>query len=211
MQADSGDVNKKAAELGLPVIADAKRGDIGSTAQAYSSAFLGKDAPFAADALTVNPFLGFDTLEPFIQDCEKYGKGIFVLVKTSNPGSAALQGETSHKVAEWLNQSGEKFIGACGYSSLGAVVGATHPEEARELRGAMPKNFFLIPGYGAQGGSAADAVAGFSKTKHGGIINVSRGLCGNIPADIQSYETLKATFESRIRKMNLEIGSCLND
>jgi orotidine-5'-phosphate decarboxylase len=170
---------------GVPIIADAKRGDIGSTAAAYASAFLKNAAPsLQADALTVNPFLGFDTLEPFVKACRQHGTGIFVLVKTSNPGSHDIQNvicrktglKISEKVALWIGDRAEELTGKSGYSSLGAVVGATYPGEAKAMRNRMPNSLFLIPGLGAQGGTAKDAVAGFDEHDKGGIINVSRGL-----------------------------------
>lgn len=176
-----------AKDLKLLVIADIKRGDIGSTADAYANAYLRSknslEQSFSADAITINPFLGFDTLEPFIKACEETGKGLFVLVRTSNPGSKDLQdakledGRTSSEaIADFLNKNSERLIGKCGYSALGAVIGATHPEEAKALRKRMPKTLFLIPGYGAQGGTASDAIASFNSDKLGGLINVSRGL-----------------------------------
>lgn len=191
------DICAAARKAGFIVIADVKRGDIGSTAQAYSQAYLGKvgflshhETPFDVDAITVNPFLGFDTIEVFLNDCVKHEKGIFVLVKTSNPGSGGIQGlpvpttdqparTVSDHVANWCAEQAPKLLGTSGYSGLGAVVGATYPEQARALRRLMPKNFFLIPGLGAQGGSAADAVAGFGSVggrPGGAIVNVSRGL-----------------------------------
>jgi orotidine-5'-phosphate decarboxylase len=188
-------VCRAARERGLPVIADAKRGDIGSTAQAYSRAFIGKVTVGArtiptwnVDAVTVNPFLGFDTIAPFVADCLDHERGIFVLVKTSNPGSGDIQGirggesdlDISGSIARWLDKEGRKLLGTCSFSSLGAVVGAPYPAEAKRLRELMPRNFFLIPGMGAQGGTAADAVAGFGVNErgepHGALINLSRGL-----------------------------------
>ncbi|MCB0332908.1 MAG: orotidine-5'-phosphate decarboxylase [Bdellovibrionales bacterium] len=173
-------------EYELPVVIDAKRGDIGSTADAYAKAYLGANAPFPADALTVNPFLGFDTIESFLKACEECGKGIFVLVKTSNPGSGDLQNQhigdgctISERIADWLSEHSSRLQGSCGYSGLGAVIGATYPHEAKAMRERMPNNFFLIPGLGSQGGSADDAIAGFGEqngAKGGAIINVSRGL-----------------------------------
>ena len=209
---------------GLPVIADAKRGDIGNTAAAYSAAFLGKTkafntefSVFDADAVTVSPFLGFDTLEPFIKDCQQCGKGIFVLVKTSNPGSAAIQAQVvegkktvSDLIALWLAEKGAELIGRCGYSGLGAVVGATFPEEARQLRALMPANFFLIPGMGAQGGSAKDAVAGFSGLGSGpmrgaSIINLSRGLFSTKGLTDLTPETWASELSQRAAAFNADI------
>ena len=165
-----------AKEKGMIVIADAKRGDIGTTAKAYSNAFLG-ETPIAGnnaycmenvDFVTVNPYLGIDGVKPFIEDCQKYNKGIFVLVKTSNPSSGELQdlkledGKTIYaKVAELVNKWGEELIGEYGYSSVSSVVGATYPEQLKELREIMPHSYFLIPCYGSKGGKAEDIALGF--------------------------------------------------
>lgn len=179
-----------AKEKGMIVILDAKRGDIGSTSAGYSNAYLGKTkindkeiSLFDADFLTVNPYLGIDGIKPFVEDSKKYGKGIFILVKTSNPSSAELQdlklesGETVYeKVAGLVKTWGEELIGENGYSSVGAVVGATHRAQLEELRALMPNTFFLIPGYGAQGGKAEDIALGFDENGIGGIVNASRSL-----------------------------------
>lgn len=210
-------------EHGLPVIADVKRGDIGSTAQAYSSAFLGQSmafgkrtAIFDVDAITVNPFLGFDTVETYFKDCKEFGKGLFVLVKTSNPGSASIQGlkdsgtgrSISETVARWLAEHASELQGTCGYSGLGAVVGATYPAEARALRELMPTNLFLIPGMGAQGGTASDSVAGFSPKKSGAIINISRGLLGSLN-DCVDAASLRALISERAGIFNKQISEAL--
>jgi len=180
-----------AAEKGFIVIVDAKRNDIGSTSAAYSSAYLGQTGigsgisqpVFDADALTVNGYPGLDGIKPMLECCEKYGKGIFVLVKTSNPSSVQLQDivtEDGRKVyevmADLVSEWGAGLIGKYGYSSVGAVVGATWPEQLKELRRRMPHTFFLVPGYGAQGGSAADVAAAFDPDGLGAIINASRSL-----------------------------------
>ena len=180
-----------AQEHGLIVIADGKRNDIGSTASAYAKAYLGKTglwdgqehALFDADALTVNPYLGSDGIEPFTEACKQYNKGIFVLVKTSNPSSAQLQdmvfanGKTLYEqVAELVDSWGADLIGQEGYSSVGAVVGATWPEQARKLRQVMKHAYFLVPGFGAQGGSGADAAASFDSRGLGAIVNASRSV-----------------------------------
>ena len=150
------------------VIADAKRGDIGSTAEGYSKAFLGrtkigdKEIPiFDVDFLTVNAYFGTDCVKPFIEDCKKYGKGIFILVKTSNPSSGELQDlktkdgdEIYTEMAKLVEKWGEKLRGEYGYSSISAVVGATYPKQLKQIREIAPHTFFLIPGYGAQGGKA---------------------------------------------------------
>ena len=178
-----------AKEKGMIIIADVKRGDIGSTAAGYSNAYIGKTslgdeekALYDIDFVTVNPYLGIDGVKPFIDDMKKYNKGIFVLVKTSNPSSGELQdlmleeGITVYeKVAGLVNEWGKDMIGEYGYSAMGAVVGATYPEQLKELRTKMPNTYFLIPGYGAQGGKAEDIALGF-KDSIGGIVNASRSL-----------------------------------
>ena len=173
-----------AKSKGLITIADVKRNDIGSTAGAYSKAYLPDGAAFEADFITVNPYLGVDGITPFLQDCAKYGKGIFVLCKTSNPASGELQdkklcgGTTTlyQRVAKLISTWGKELTGSCGYSSVGAVVGATHPEQAAQIRKTHPGLFFLIPGYGAQGGGAKDIACCFDKNGMGGIVNNSRGI-----------------------------------
>ena len=175
---------------GLIVIADCKRNDIGSTAGCYSKAYLGKTEvngknyrAFAADMLTVNGYLGSDGIKPFLQDIKDNDKSVFALVKTSNPSSGEFQNlklengkfiyeQMGDLVADW----GKDFIGKYGYSEVGAVVGATHPEEAERLRKRLPHTFFLIPGYGAQGGSAQMLKVCFDKNGLGGVVNSSRGI-----------------------------------
>ena len=165
---------------GLLVIADGKRNDIGSTCDAYAEAYLYKDSPI--DALTVSPYLGSDGVKPFIERCKKNEKGIFVLVKTSNPSSGELQDlptgdETVHEhMAQLVASWGADVLGTSShYSSVGAVVGATYPEELKYLRSLMPNTIILIPGFGAQGGTAADVKAGFVNG-NGAIVNSSRGI-----------------------------------
>ena len=181
------EVMAAARERGLLVLLDAKRGDIGSTAEGYAAAYLAKDAPLRADALTVNPYLGFDTLEPFVAAAEASGAGLFVLVKTSNPGSADLQdllaGERPvfDRVAEGLVPFAARLRAPeTEWSGLGAVVGATYPEHGRRIREILPRSLFLVPGYGAQGAGPGDAVAGFVPAPdgrlEGGIINSSRAI-----------------------------------
>jgi orotidine-5'-phosphate decarboxylase len=207
----------------VPVIIDAKRGDIGSTAAAYSAAFIGRSSvgdrqieAFEGDAVTVNPFLGFDTLEPFLKDCKEYGKGVFILVQTSNPGAKDLQGlnangtTISHHVATWLAQNAGELQGECGWSGLGAVVGASYPVEARQLREAMPRNIFLIPGLGAQGASAHDSVAGFGTLdgkKGGALINVSRGL---LVGNAASRDELAKQIQTNVASFNAQINEALD-
>lgn len=207
-----------AKEKGMLVIVDAKRGDIGSTATGYSNAYLGKtsmgefqEAFVDVDFLTVNPYLGSDGIKPFIEDCKKYDKGIFVLVKTSNPSSGELQdlklenGTTIYEtVGNLVEIWGEELRGENGYSSVAAVVGATYPEQLQTLRKQMPHTFFLIPGYGAQGGKAEDIALGFDENGIGGIINNSRGLMCAYKSErwkdeFSEEEYAKATHAEAIR------------
>jgi orotidine-5'-phosphate decarboxylase len=170
-----------ARKLNLITIADAKRGDIGSTSAAYAEAFLG-DGDFACDAITVNPYLGSDAIAPFLTQVRN-GRGIFVLVKTSNPSSAEIQDLTTiggrplwEMVAGKVRDWGGASIGKAGFSSVGAVIGATYPEHARRARELMPNAVILVPGYGAQGASSDDAVASARADGSGIIVNASRSL-----------------------------------
>lgn len=182
---------QQAKDRGLLVIVDAKRNDIGSTADAYADAFLGTASlrgehlpVYDVDCITVSPFLGRDSLEPFISRCQTFGKGIFILVKTSNPGSVDLQDKillgsnepVYMSLAQMVNSLGEPLVGQYGYSSIGAVVGATFPAEAARLREAMPNAIFLVPGYGAQGGKAQDVVPCFNSDGLGALVNASRTI-----------------------------------
>lgn len=175
------EVAAAAREAGLLVVADAKRNDIGPTAEAYAEAFLGEASPMAADAVTVNPYLGGDGIAPFLRVAQRGGKGIFVLVKTSNPSSGQFQDLTIdekplyHYVAEAVDRLNEE-TGESGYGPVGAVVGATYPEQMRVLREAMPRTLFLVPGFGAQGASAADAAAAFDADGVGAVVNSSRQI-----------------------------------
>lgn len=170
-----------AREAGLIVLADAKRGDIGSTAAGYAAAYLSSGAPFEADAVTVNPYMGLDTLEPFMAEAEANNKGVIVLARTSNPGSADFQARDMGgaplyaRVVEALDPLIKRLEGKSGWSGLMLVAGATGPEEARQLRALAPKALFLVPGYGAQGAGAADAMAGFVNGQ-GGLVNASRSV-----------------------------------
>ena len=181
---------KYAKEKGLYVIADAKRNDIGSTASCYAKAFLGETqvnenvlTAFPSDYVTVNGYLGSDGILPFVEECEKNDKGIFVLVKTSNPSGAEIQNmilENGMPMYEYVGglveKWGESTVGKYGYSAVGAVVGATHPTEAARLREVLPHTFFLIPGYGAQGGKAEMLKSCFKANGLGGVVNNSRGI-----------------------------------
>ncbi len=175
---------------GLYVIADCKRNDIGSTAKCYSTAYLGETdingkrlTAFPADMLTVNGYLGTDGIQPFVEDVKRHDKGIFVLVKTSNPSSGELQnlklesGEPLYeRMGKLVESWGADCVGKYGYSDVGAVVGATHPEEAERLRKLLKHTFFLIPGYGAQGANAQMLKCCFDESGLGGIVNNSRGI-----------------------------------
>jgi orotidine-5'-phosphate decarboxylase len=179
-----GNVIAYARQKGLLVILDGKRNDIGSTATAYAEGYLGDESTSAwgADALTVNPYMGDDSLTPFVDVCRARGTGIFVLVKTSNPGGRMLQDLVSGEqpiyrhVAQHVERLATNTVGACGYGAVGAVVGATYPEQLAELRAAMPQTWFLVPGFGAQGGAARDVAHAFDARGLGAIINNSRGI-----------------------------------
>jgi len=175
-------------EKGILVIGDAKRGDIGSTSTAYAIGHLGKVkignseiAPIDADFLTINPYMGSDSVVPFVEECKKNDKGLFILVKTSNPSSGEFQDQkvgekaiyelVGKKVDEWGLDTVKE-----GYSDVGAVVGATYPEMGKVLRDIMPKAYILVPGYGAQGGTAAELKPFFNKDGLGAIVNSSRGI-----------------------------------
>ena len=179
-----------ASEKGMFVITDGKRNDIGTTMQAYAAAHLGTVevegevfTPFGGDALTVNGYLGSDGINPLLDICKNQDKGIFVLAKTSNPSSGQLQnqvlesGKTVYAtLGQMCEQWGADLAGKYGYSGVGAVVGATYPAQLDELRKALPHTFFLVPGYGAQGGAADDVAPAFDKHGLGAVINSSRGI-----------------------------------
>ena len=174
---------------GMFVITDGKRNDIGATMEAYAAAHLGRVKvgdtlcePFGGDALTVNGYLGSDGIQPLLTVCRERDAGIFVLVKTSNPSSGELQdrridGEPVYRhMGAMCERWGEELPGTYGYSGVGAVVGATYPAQLAELRAALPHTFFLVPGYGAQGGGAADVAGAFDENGRGAVINSSRAI-----------------------------------
>jgi orotidine-5'-phosphate decarboxylase len=189
-----GEVMSYAAEKGLVVILDGKRNDIGTTAQAYAEGYLGQgvrsqesgvrgqESGWNADALTVSPYLGDDSITPFLTIAKERGAGIFVLVKTSNPGGGRFQDLVADgkplywHVAEFVENLASHSRGSEGYGIVGAVCGATYPEQLSELRQAMPSTLFLIPGFGAQGGTAKDCAAAFDERGLGGVVNNSRGI-----------------------------------
>ena len=177
-----------AHEKGLVVIGDVKRGDIGSTSAAYADAHLGRVSvgqnrfsAFGEDFATVNPYLGSDGVEPFLKVCREQDKGIFILVKTSNPSSGEFQDRLidGRPLYEWVGEKVAAWGETCmdgAYSNVGAVVGATYPEMGKVLRKLMPKTYILVPGYGAQGGKGADLVHFFNEDGLGAIVNSSRGI-----------------------------------
>lgn len=218
-----------AKEKGMVVIADIKRGDIGSTATGYSNAFLGRtpigekeEAIYDVDFVTVNGYMGTDCVKPFVEDCKKYDKGIFILVKTSNPSSGELQDlklqngqEVYVQMSELVEKWGEDLRGKYGYSSIAAVVGATYPEQLSQIREIAPHTYFLIPGYGAQGGKASDIALGFDKNGLGGIVNASRSLMCAYKSDnwkdkFNEENYAKATRAEAIR-MRDELNSFINN
>ena len=219
------DTVRYAKEKGLIVIADAKRNDIGATAACYSRAFLGQTPlgaeemrAFEPDFLTVTPYLGSDGIEPFVRDCAAHDKGIFVLVKTSNPSSGELQdmrfadGRTLYEaVGDRVAQWGAEQIGRYGYSNIGAVVGATYPEQGTALRERLKSVFFLLPGYGAQGASGADLAGCFDEHGRGGVVNASRSLlcayrkekyAGMSPAEamVRAAEEMREDINAALKK-----------
>ena len=178
-----------AKSKGLYVIMDAKRGDIGSTAEGYSEAYLGSVTigetevePFGCDCLTINAYLGSDGINPFIKDCVARDRAVFALVKTSNPSSGELQNivagdrKVYNVVGDLLERLSKDTVDKYGYTCVGAVTGATYPMEIRDLRRRLEKTFFLVPGYGAQGGKAEDVQYAFDEYGHGAIVNSSRGI-----------------------------------
>ena len=212
-------------ERGLTVIGDVKRGDIGSTSGAYATAHAGSItvgantfAPFNEDFVTVNPYLGSDGINPFLDVCDEHDRGIFVLVKTSNPSSGEFQDRlidgrplyehVADKVAQW---GADHMAG--DYSRVGAVVGATYPEEGRVLRKLMPKTLFLVPGYGAQGGKGADLVHLFNEDGQGAIINSSRGIICAYKQDAYAQfgpKNFADASRAAVEAMVADISSALN-
>ena len=203
-----------ARSKGLVVIGDIKRGDIGSTAEAYAGHIDGCDIEgehfdlWKEDYITINPYLGVDGIEPFLKVLRKDEKGIFVLVRTSNPSSGELQDKMMedtymyNQVADLVSKWGEDTIGEYGYSKVGAVVGATHPIQGVELRKRMPHTFFLVPGYGAQGGKGADLKGFFDENGVGCIVNSSRGIIAAYKKDalITDVENVGPEFAEASRR-----------
>lgn len=210
-----------ARDRGIPVIVDAKRGDIGSTAVHYRQAWFGgapllsgEPAPHAAigDWITINGYLGSDGVTPFLGNAPGDG-GAFVLVRTSNPSSADLQEQTADgisvadRMADLVRTWGADRLGDCGLSDVGAVVGATWPAQARALRERMPHTWFLVPGYGAQGGSAADALAGRTAAGSGVLVNSSRGIIAAWKRFDGGDDDWAASARAALDEMNADLGS----
>ena len=209
-----------AKSKGLVVIEDAKRNDIGNTAAAYADGHLGcvelldgSCVPsIDADFLTVTPFLGSEGLMPFMDVCRKTGKGIFVLVKTSNTSSGEIQdvvmpdGQTvSQSIARYVAKEAETAVGKYGYSAIGAVVGATYPQEASSLRKMMPKSYFLVPGYGAQGGGAKDILPCFEGDGLGAIVNSSRAILYTHMSDDERSRCSRQQYLMSVRAAALQM------
>lgn len=203
---------RAARERGLLVIGDVKRGDVPETARAYAEAHL---VSLPCDAITVNPFFGSDGIEPFTEVARRTGGGIFVLVKTSNPRSGEIQDlpvegrplylHLAEKVAAW----GEGLRGESGYSSVGAVVGATHPRQAAEIRAALPRAFLLVPGYGAQGATAADLKPAFHEGGLGAVVNSSRGIIAAWTRDRYRGMPWEKAVEKAVTDMKADINGAL--
>ncbi len=198
-----------ARSAGLLVIADAKRGDIGSTARAYAAAFVEArgDEPPLADAVTLNPYLGGDSLEPFLAACRHEGAGLFCLVKTSNPGGADVQdvplaggGRLWEHVARLVREWGDDLVGESGLSAVGAVVGATFPREVAEARGLLPRSVLLLPGIGAQGGAPADVGAAFAAGPASALVSASRSVIYAAGTDGGDYRSAAGAEAERLAR-----------
>lgn len=209
-----------AKSKGLVVVDDAKRNDIGNTAWAYAEGHLGcvelfdgsRSSSIDADFLTVTPFLGSESLSPFIDVCIKNNKGIFVLIKTSNTSSGEIQDVVtsngmmiSQMLARYVAEQADTFVGEYGYSSIGAVVGATYPDEAVSLRKLMPKSYFLVPGYGAQGGGAKDILPCFNADGLGAIVNSSRSILYTHMSSEERSQCSRQEYLSGVRAAALQM------
>lgn len=211
-------VVRTARRAGLIVIGDVKRGDIDTTARAYARAYLegtqSSERDHVCDAITINPYLGSDSITPFLESCKTADAGIYVLVRTSNKDSKLIQDHGSPRVYEKVADSvvswGRELVGACGLSSVGAVVGATHPGELTALRTRMPTTPFLIPGYGAQGAGAQEIVGGFLPGGRGALVNSSRGIlfASRQPQyrDLHWKDAAARAIDAMAREINAAVG-----
>ena len=212
-----------AKSKGMIVMADVKRNDIGATASCYANAYVGetempygKVKPFSSDIATINPYLGVDGIKPFTDACAQNGTGVFALVKTSNPSSGQLQdlkyedGRTLYEaVADLVEEWGENTRGETGYSAIGAVVGATYPQQGTALRARMPHTFFLVPGYGAQGATGKDIAGCFDANGNGAIVNASRSiLCAWKKREGMAFDAAARDEAIRMRE---DLCSCLKE
>jgi len=211
------EVVRYAHNKGLLVVDDSKRNDIGNTARAYAYAHLAKAGPINADFLTVSPFLGTDSIQPFVDVALRDGKGLFVLVKTSNPSSVEISEATNihgERIRDWLanyvHTAGRHCTGQAGYASIGAVVGATFPQEAKQLREIMKNNFFLVPGFGAQGGSAKDIVDCFNDDGLGAIVSSSRGVLYH-HLELTAYDGSREMYRQIVKKQAQEMQTSVYD
>lgn len=215
-----GQVISHAVQRGLIVILDGKRNDIGTTAEAYADAYLGRGekSGWGSDSLTVSPYLGHDSLEPFVKSAVSRDAGIFVLVKTSNPGSGYLQdqlvgagadrGTVYQHIADLVQKLNAPHLAPCGLGPVGAVVGATYPEQLAELRVRLDSSWILIPGYGAQGGTAKDVALGFRSDGLGALVNSSRGIIfAHSLARYSGASSWEVAVEQATRDMIAELGS----
>ncbi|PKM65291.1 MAG: orotidine-5'-phosphate decarboxylase [Firmicutes bacterium HGW-Firmicutes-2] len=208
---------------GMVVIGDIKRSDIASTAESYSDGHIGRVTVeenqfevYKEDFITLNPYLGYDSIEPYMGNCEAYDKGLFVLVKTSNPNSGEIQDIMvgSEHLYEYMgglvSKWGEAYMGQSGYSRIGAVVGATHSKQGQVLRGIMPKTYFLVPGYGAQGATAEDLAGCFNKDGLGAIVNSSRGIIAAYQKPVYKKDFDTKDFAKASRQAALDMKADLN-
>ena len=210
------DTVQAAKHRGLLVIADGKRNDVDSTAEAYAAAYLGEKA-FDVDALTVTPYLGRDSMLPYVHACREHGKGIFIVLKTSNHGSRDYQDQVLQTtgrplyetIAQTIRQLGEDLTGASGYSSVGPVIGATFPEDARRLRALLPGAFILVTGYGAQGASSEGAAACFNADGLGAIVNSSRVITYSFGHENVTKEQFVKSVRENTLRMRDEIKAAL--
>ena len=205
-----------ARDRGLLVILDVKRGDIASTAAAYAQSYLPSQPkrPYEADAITIVPYLGTDCLDPFFEEATKWGKGIFVCVKTSNPGASIIQerkidGRYLYEiVADLIKFASNKSIGECGYSGIGAVVGATYPEAAIKLRQQLPNSLFLVPGVGAQGGGKEGIKACFNADGLGAVVSSSRAIM--YPHLYSSSDSNRDTIRQAAKDLIVRVNEIIN-
>jgi len=209
------EVVQYAKEKGLLVILDGKRNDIGSTATAYAEGYLGDESAWKADSLTISPYLGDDSLTPFVETAVQRDAGLFCLVKTSNPGGKMLQDlsiegtKLYRRVGDYVQTLAKQTTGEYGYGAVGAVVGATYPEQLSELRESMPNTWFLVPGYGSQGGGAKDVAGGFDAKGMGAIVNNSRGIIFAYTRDPYKDRFDASQWQSAVEASTLDMIAAL--